>query len=107
MGNKLNPLVTLGTPEEIVKIIRMFVDYEYRVLIISYENFYKNSEELSKKCQLLVFDEGHRLKNKKSKFFKKIQNFKCKKRILLTGTPLQNNLDELYTCIAIVNPLFF
>jgi DNA repair and recombination protein RAD54B len=50
MGNKLSPLVTLGTSDEISKIIRMFVDYEYRFLIISYENFYKNSDVLSKKC---------------------------------------------------------
>lgn len=93
MGNKLSPLVSLGSSEEITKTIRMFIDYDYRFLIVSYENFYKNSEALSKKCELLIFDEGHRLKNKKSKFFKKIQSFKCKKRILLTGTPLQNNLN--------------
>lgn len=85
----------------------MFTDYEYRFLVVSYENFLKNADALNKKCELLIFDEGHRLKNKKSKLFKKIQTFKCKKRILLTGTPLQNNLDELYTCIALVNPSFF
>lgn len=39
--------------------------------------------------------------------FKKILTFKCKKRILLTGTPIQNNLQELYTCIMLVNPSFF
>lgn len=93
MGNKLSPLVTLGSSDEITKIVKNFVDYDYRFLIISYENFYKHSEALSKKSDLLIFDEGHRLKNKKSKFIKKIQTFKCKKRILLTGTPLQNNLD--------------
>lgn len=56
---------------------------------------------------MLIFDEGHRLKNKKSKLFLKIVSFKCRKRILLTGTPIQNNLDELYTCISVVNPLIF
>jgi SNF2 family DNA or RNA helicase len=70
----------------------MFTDYEYRFLITSYENLNKYSEVLSKKCDFLIFDEGHRLKNKKSKLFKKLQTFKCKKRLLLTGTPLQNNL---------------
>jgi hypothetical protein len=50
MGSKLNPLVSLGSSEEITKIIRMFIDYDYRFLIVSYENFYKNSEALSKKC---------------------------------------------------------
>jgi SNF2 family DNA or RNA helicase len=47
---------------------------------------------LNKKCDLIVFDEGHRLKNKNSKVYRKILTFGCKKRILLTGTPLQNNL---------------
>jgi SNF2 family DNA or RNA helicase len=36
MGNKLSPLVTLGNPEEIEKTIRMFVDYDYRLLFTSY-----------------------------------------------------------------------
>lgn len=58
-------------------------------------------------CDLLLFDEGHRLKNKKSKIVNKLRLFPCRKRILLTGTPLQNNLDELYTCISIVNPTVF
>jgi SNF2 family DNA or RNA helicase len=107
MGSKLNPLIAFGSSEEIAKVLRMFIEYEYRFLVASYEQFYKHSESLSAKCDLLIFDEGHRLKNKKSKLFKKILTFKCKKRILLTGTPIQNNLDELYTCIMLVNPSFF
>jgi SNF2 family DNA or RNA helicase len=85
----------------------MFIDYEYRFLVASYEHFYKYSDSLGSKCDLIIFDEGHRLKNKKSKLFKKIQQSKCRKRILLTGTPIQNNLEELYTCITLVNPSFF
>lgn len=50
MAGKLNPLVTLGTAEEIAKIMRMFVEYDYRFLVTSYENFYKNCETLNKKC---------------------------------------------------------
>ena len=64
-------------------------------------------EILGKRCDLLIFDEGHRLKNKKSKIFLKLKQFPCSKRILLTGTPLQNNLAELYTCLSIVNPTLF
>ena len=107
MGSKLNPLVAFGSSDDIAKSIRMFTEYEYRCLVASYEHFYKYSEKLSAKCDLMVFDEGHRLKNKKSKMFKKILAFKCKKRVLLTGTPIQNNLEELYTCIMLVNPSFF
>jgi len=36
MGNKLTPLVSLGSSEEISKIIRMFVEYDYRMLVTSY-----------------------------------------------------------------------
>ena len=85
----------------------MFIDCDYRFMIVSYENYYKNSDNFNKKCDLMIFDEGHRLKNKNSKLLKKIKMAKCKKRVLLTGTPLQNNLGELYTCISLVNPIFF
>ena len=77
------------------------------MLVLSYEGFYRFIDILDRKCDLIVFDEGHRLKNKNSKVYKKILNFTCRKRVLLTGTPLQNNLDELYTCISIVNPSLF
>lgn len=49
-------------------------------------------EKLSGKSDLIIFDEGHRMKNKKSKLLLKLRTFKCDKRILLTGTPIQNNL---------------
>ncbi len=62
---------------------------------------------LSNRCDLLVMDEGHRLKNKNSKMVKLLKNFSCRRRVILTGTPLQNNLDELYTCISIINPILF
>jgi SNF2 family DNA or RNA helicase len=45
---------------------------------------------------LLVCDEGHRLKNSKSKLFQALLQLKCKRRVILTGTPIQNNLGLLY-----------
>ena len=56
---------------------------------------------------MIVFDEGHRLKNKKSKLLIKMKVFKCEKRVILTGTPIQNNMDELFTCLSIVYPQIF
>ena len=38
----------------------------------------------------------HRLKNQQSKLFQQLHNFKTRQRTLLTGTPLQNNLSELW-----------
>ena len=78
---------------EVEKIVKTFTSSNYRMLVISYESFYRLSEKLSGKSNLVVFDEGHRLKNKKSKIISKIRCFKCQKRIILTGTPIQNNLS--------------
>ncbi|KAD5802976.1 hypothetical protein E3N88_14336 [Mikania micrantha] len=43
-----------------------------------------------------IVDEGHRLKNKDSKLFSSLKQFNTRHRTLLTGTLLQNNLDELF-----------
>lgn len=43
---------------------------------------------------LVVCDEGHLLKNNKTLSFQKISNIRTKRRIILTGTPIQNNLKE-------------
>ncbi|KAL0291025.1 UNVERIFIED_CONTAM: CHD3-type chromatin-remodeling factor PICKLE [Sesamum angustifolium] len=44
----------------------------------------------------VIVDEGHRLKNKDSKLFSSLKQYCSRHRVLLTGTPLQNNLDELF-----------
>ncbi|XP_042458146.1 CHD3-type chromatin-remodeling factor PICKLE-like [Zingiber officinale] len=46
--------------------------------------------------ECMIVDEGHRLKNKESKLFHSLKLYSTKHRVLLTGTPLQNNLDELF-----------
>jgi len=62
---------------------------------------------MEKKCDLLLLDEGHRLKNKKIKTFKSISQFRCQRRVLITANPLQNTMDEFYTCISCINPRIF
>jgi hypothetical protein len=48
--------------------------------------------------QSCVFDEGHVLKNFQSQRYQSLLKFGSKWRLLLTGTPLQNNLQELVVC---------
>lgn len=55
----------------------------------------------------LIVDEGHRLKNAQSKLFQLLQPINAGHRILLTGTPLQNNLDELLMLMSFVDPQKF
>ena len=49
--------------------------------------------------EALIIDEGHRLKCKTSKLFEALQTLRTSFRLLLTGTPLQNNLEELWTLL--------
>jgi ATP-dependent DNA helicase len=54
-----------------------------------------------------VQDEGHRIKNCDSKTFDDLAVYKSKTRFLLTGTPLQNNMKELYSLINFLYPAYF
>ena len=64
------------------------------VMIISYEMLLRNFEVIEKLgFDLLVCDEAHRLKNPAIKTTHLLASLPCKKRILVTGTPLQNDLQ--------------
>jgi SWI/SNF-related matrix-associated actin-dependent regulator of chromatin subfamily A containing DEAD/H box 1 len=54
-----------------------------------------------------VFDEGHMLKNSKSEQYNQLIRIPAKFRLLLTGTPLQNNLRELISLLAFIMPNLF
>lgn len=69
----------------------------HRVLITSYETLRKVARELTGCCDILVCDEGHRLKSSGgNKTIDALEALGCSRRILLTGTPVQNDLDEFY-----------
>ncbi|CAH8288739.1 unnamed protein product [Schistosoma bovis] len=54
-----------------------------------------------------IFDEAHMLKNMTSQRYRNLMNFKVQRRLLLTGTPLQNNLLELVSLLSFVMPEMF
>lgn len=70
---------------------------KFHVLLTTYEMVGFEAGTLrSLEYETLIVDEGHRLKNQQSKLFQQLHNFKTRQRTLLTGTPLQNNLSELW-----------
>lgn len=75
------------------------------VLIISYESFrnYANILTVSD-VGLLLCDEGHRLKNCENQTYSALMGLKTTRRVLLSGTPIQNDLTEYYSLIHFVNP---
>ncbi|KAG0414864.1 hypothetical protein HPB47_007982, partial [Ixodes persulcatus] len=81
---------------------------KFHVLLTSYELVCIDATILgSVDWQVLVVDEAHRLKNNQSKFFKVLNNYKINYKLLLTGTPLQNNLEELFHLLNFLSPQNF
>eukprot|EP01053_Blabericola_migrator_P008915 Blabericola_migrator_1__8914@NODE_471_length_8214_cov_42_818706_g367_i0_p1_GENE_NODE_471_length_8214_cov_42_818706_g367_i0NODE_471_length_8214_cov_42_818706_g367_i0_p1_ORF_typecomplete_len1776_score357_02SNF2_N/PF00176_23/1_3e67HDA23/PF11496_8/1_7e22Helicase_C/PF00271_31/2_5e22ResIII/PF04851_15/6_6e14Chromo/PF00385_24/0_00097Chromo/PF00385_24/5e07ERCC3_RAD25_C/PF16203_5/3_7e10Cdh1_DBD_1/PF18196_1/7_7e03Cdh1_DBD_1/PF18196_1/5e05DEAD/PF00270_29/0_0024DEAD/PF00270_29/7_4e02CHDCT2/PF08074_11/8_8e03C len=55
----------------------------------------------------MAVDEAHQLKNRESKRFKELCHFKARYKLLLSGTPLHNNLEELWSLLHFMNPSIY
>ncbi|XP_059536318.1 probable global transcription activator SNF2L1 isoform X7 [Myotis daubentonii] len=78
---------------------------EWDVCVTSYEMVIKEKSVFKKfHWRYLVIDEAHRIKNEKSKLSEIVREFKSTNRLLLTGTPLQNNLHELWALLNFLLP---
>ena len=83
--------------------------HKYNVVLTTYEYIMKDKYALNKVTwQYIIVDEGHRMKNYKSKFTQTLgTQFNSVYRLLLTGTPLQNNLSELWALLNFLLPKIF
>uniref|UniRef100_A0A667G935 Chromodomain-helicase-DNA-binding protein 1-like n=1 Tax=Lynx canadensis TaxID=61383 RepID=A0A667G935_LYNCA len=80
----------------------------FHVLLTTYEICLKDSSFLkSFPWSVLVVDEAHRLKNQSSLLHKTLSEFSVVFSLLLTGTPIQNSLQELYSLLSFVEPDVF
>lgn len=75
------------------------------VLIVSYETLRRNVDKLAgTEVGLLLADEGHRLKNGDSLTFTALNALLCERRVILSGTPIQNDLSEYFSLLNFANP---
>lgn len=111
-ANAVTPFAIDGkaTKEELTRQLRQWAIATGRavtrpVIIVSYETLRLNVEELKHtKIGLLFCDEGHRLKNGESNTFTSLNNLNVSRRVILTGTPIQNDLTEYFSLISFANP---
>lgn len=95
---------------ELVEALRAWARAEGRqvtqpVLIISYETLRRNTAELNgAEIGLLLADEGHRLKNGDSLTFTALDSLNAKRRVILSGTPIQNDLSEYFSLLSFAIP---
>uniref|UniRef100_T1J3S6 Proliferation-associated SNF2-like protein n=1 Tax=Strigamia maritima TaxID=126957 RepID=T1J3S6_STRMM len=80
----------------------------FPVIISNYETILKDAKHLQRiTWKFIIIDEGHRIKNFDCLLIRALKSFTSKNRILLTGTPLQNNLSELWSLLNYILPEIF
>ncbi|KAG0205052.1 hypothetical protein BGX28_003216 [Mortierella sp. GBA30] len=86
-------------------------DPSYNVIVTTYNIATGNNDERKflnrRQFKGVVLDEGHMLKNCTSARYKQLMSLKTPFRLLLTGTPLQNNLEELLSLLIFIMPKLF
>ncbi|KAF7868547.1 hypothetical protein EAF04_005078 [Stromatinia cepivora] len=83
-------------------------DEKFPVVCTSPEIVLRDHADLSKiNWEFNIIDEGHRMKNSESKLFQTLRTFTSATRLLITGTPLQNNLKELWSLLNFLLPTIF
>ncbi|OAA49508.1 recombinational repair protein [Metarhizium rileyi] len=110
--NAITPFAIDGkaSKEELTRQLRQWAIASGRsvtrpVIIVSYETLRLNIEELKHtKIGLLFCDEGHRLKNSDSNTFSALNSLDVSRRVILTGTPIQNDLTEYFSLTSFANP---
>jgi hypothetical protein len=81
---------------------------QWDVCVTSYETVMLERAHFRKfPWQYIVIDEAHRIKNEQSSLSQIVRSFQCRNRLLITGTPLQNNLRELWALLNFLLPDVF
>ncbi|KAL4762366.1 putative SNF2 family helicase/ATPase (Swr1) [Aspergillus foveolatus] len=80
-------------------------DNSWNVLITSYQLVLQDQQVLKRRSwHYMILDEAHNIKNFRSQRWQALLTFRTRARLLLTGTPLQNNLTELWSLLFFLMP---
>jgi SWI/SNF-related matrix-associated actin-dependent regulator of chromatin subfamily A member 5 len=106
---EVNVLVLQGQKDERHQLINdRLIDEKFDVCITSYEMVLREKSHLKKFAwEYIIIDEAHRIKNEESSLAQVIRLFNSRNRLLITGTPLQNNLHELWALLNFLLPDVF
>lgn len=105
----IDVFVLQGAKEERHALINeRLVEEKFDVCVTSYEMILREKAHLKKFAwEYIIIDEAHRIKNEESSLAQIIRVFSSRNRLLITGTPLQNNLHELWALLNFLLPDVF
>ncbi|KAL9052992.1 MAG: hypothetical protein Q9162_005048 [Coniocarpon cinnabarinum] len=83
-------------------------DSPFHVLVTSYQLVVQDTQYFQKiRWQYMILDEAQAIKSSQSSRWKSLLGFHCRNRLLLTGTPIQNNMQELWALLHFIMPSLF
>lgn len=101
----LNPLQYAGSPQERVNLRARFP--KHNIIIASYDVLRKDIDVLAQQVwNYCILDEGHIIKSAKSKITLAAKRIQADHRLILSGTPIQNNVLELWSLFDFLMPGF-
>jgi DNA repair and recombination RAD54-like protein len=111
-AQRVNPIAVgdKAGKERVVADVQKFAQGRGRgnghpIMIVSYETLRAHAGLLAKTTiGLLLCDEGHRLKNSQSQTYVALNELKVQRRVILSGTPVQNDLSEYFSLLNFTNP---
>ncbi|KAH9410760.1 putative SNF2 protein [Ordospora pajunii] len=95
-----------GSPSDRKELKKRFKDCD--VVITTYQTAVSDERMLRKiKWQYMILDEAQAIKSSSSRRWKVLLGFKARNRLLLTGTPIQNSMQELWALLHFIMPTLF
>ena len=103
---KLPSKIVIGTREDRLNIYKNGAEF---FILTNYEQILRDYEDINHYLQpdLIILDEAQRIKNWKTKTALNIKRLNSKYAFILTGTPIENRIDELYSLTEFVDPKIF
>lgn len=108
---RVSVIAYCGAPDERRRLYKEEIQpQQFNVLVTTYE-FLMSKHDRPKLAKIpwhyIIIDEGHRIKNASCKLNAELKQYQSTHRLLLTGTPIQNNLEELWALLNFLLPSIF
>jgi len=98
-------LIVNGTPKEREA---QYLDSNYYFFIVNYETILRDSQAINEAgVDFLILDEAQRVKNFETKTSSSIKRLLAKHTLVVTGTPIENRLIDIFSVVSVLDPYFF